>query len=452
MKKVALVVCLMFMAFMMSACGGGGGSDPDTNPQVLSGQFVDAPVEGLSYTSGTTTGKTTANGIFQYESGKTVTFKVGDIVLGTSQGKAIVTPLDLARYAKNDQNIPANDQMVVNIVRFLMTVTGSNTNSQTFTIDQTTYNNCLGKTVNFDQATGAFTIPNGITENSLISVGDAETHFNNILGLTPPETKFSSAYLNGKTLFLVYSGLKETYKFTSSNEGVGDGSNFIINPTEYTFSYTVDSNGVLQMNFGAPYSYTGFFKIINKNADRLDVCWGDTYTEASSCLVANEYLYFDMNAAQDFFDGTDPVVTDPVVTDPVATETKLTSAYLNEKILYALNVYDYDNNPETISVIEKSTLKFDTETTGVGDLTYLTTTPSEFTFSYLIDSNGILVINYIGGTDPQYTPYLKLIEKTPDYLSICWEAGYADAINCTVGNNYLFFDKVVADKFVTDHP
>lgn len=181
MKKVALVVCLMFMAFMMSACGGGGGSDPDTNPQVLSGQFVDAPVEGLSYTSGTTTGKTTENGIFKYESGKTVTFKVGDIVLGTSQGKAIVTPLDLARYAKNDQNIPANDQMVVNMVRFLMTVTGSNTSSQIFTITSTTNNNCIGKTVNFDQSTGAFTIPNSITANSLTSAVDAENHFNNTL-------------------------------------------------------------------------------------------------------------------------------------------------------------------------------------------------------------------------------------------------------------------------------
>jgi hypothetical protein len=321
MKKVALVVLLMFVTFTLFACGGGGGGDGGSeSPQVLSGQFVDAPVEGLSYTAGTTTGKTTSTGTFQYKNGETVTFKVGDIVLGTSQGKAIVTPLDLARNAKNDPDLSANDQMVVNMVRFLMTITGSNSNSQTFTIDQTTFNNCIAKAVDFDQATGTFSLPGGITNNSLTSAVDAETHFNNTLAAY--RTKFSSAYLNGKTLFEVSPEdadnnlstpdvyLKGTLKFTSSSAGVGDDSNFLVNPTAYNFTYTVDAKGILQLSFTGV-GYTAYLKIVDENADRLAICWEDTYAAADSCLVENEYLYFDKTKAQSFIDSN--LSTDIVV-------------------------------------------------------------------------------------------------------------------------------------------
>jgi hypothetical protein len=307
MKRVALVVLLMVMTFTLIACGGGGGGSE--GPQVLSGQFVDAPVEGLTYTSGATTGKTTVTGTFQYESGETVTFKVGDIVLGTAQGKNIVTPLDLARHAKNDPALVANDQMVVNMVRFLMTITGSNSSSQLFTIDQTTFNNSVGKAVDIDQATGSFSIPVGITTNSLTSTVDAETHFNNTLA--EYRTKFSSTYLNGKTLFEVYPNdadnnpatpdvyEKGTLKFTSASAGAGDDSDFAVNPAAYNFSYTVDAKGILQLNFTGV-GYIAYLKIVDENADRLAICWEDTYAAADSCLTENEYMYFDKTKAQAF--------------------------------------------------------------------------------------------------------------------------------------------------------
>jgi hypothetical protein len=60
---------------ILAACGGGGGSSSSAN---LTGQFIDAPVEGLYFVSSTgVTGTTDASGTFQFKAGDTVTFKIG---------------------------------------------------------------------------------------------------------------------------------------------------------------------------------------------------------------------------------------------------------------------------------------------------------------------------------------------------------------------------------------
>jgi hypothetical protein len=82
--------------------------------QTASGVFVDSVVSGLGYTSGSESGVTDATGTFTYEVGQPITFHVGGVVLGTTAGKATVTPLDLV--ANSDSSTLA----VQNIVRFLM--------------------------------------------------------------------------------------------------------------------------------------------------------------------------------------------------------------------------------------------------------------------------------------------------------------------------------------------
>lgn len=88
-------------AFFFSS---GGGSSDDDEPRkgltvaVKKGQFVDAPVRGLFYQSGSVSGFTTVDGQFQYEEGGEVRFFVGDIALGEAvPGKSLVTPLDLVK-------------------------------------------------------------------------------------------------------------------------------------------------------------------------------------------------------------------------------------------------------------------------------------------------------------------------------------------------------------------
>lgn len=86
----------------LSACGGGGSSSPVTK----TGYFIDSAVAGLEYTSGSTTGITGADGSFQYEEGKPVTFKIGSLVLGSlTVTNSRVFPVDLVNGATDETDV-----------------------------------------------------------------------------------------------------------------------------------------------------------------------------------------------------------------------------------------------------------------------------------------------------------------------------------------------------------
>ena len=78
---------------------GGATGDARASAGVKSGVLLfgtSAPIEGLSYASGSQTGTTDASGTFRYESGKPVTFRAGDLVLGAPQGGDVLSPYPLA--------------------------------------------------------------------------------------------------------------------------------------------------------------------------------------------------------------------------------------------------------------------------------------------------------------------------------------------------------------------
>ena len=84
---------------------------------VDNGQFIDAPVQGLRYESGSLSGTTGEQGEFQYEAGNSIRFFIGDLALGEAvKGKAIITPLDLV--PKGSIDTPA----VINIARLLQSL------------------------------------------------------------------------------------------------------------------------------------------------------------------------------------------------------------------------------------------------------------------------------------------------------------------------------------------
>mgnify|MGYP002630847538 FL=1 len=97
-KNILSIVASLTTAIIFSACSGGGSSDSSTTPVVAtaSGEFVDAPVEGLSYacTSGLS-GVTTSSGTFTCHKDDNVTFKIGNLVLGTTPVEDVITPLHL---------------------------------------------------------------------------------------------------------------------------------------------------------------------------------------------------------------------------------------------------------------------------------------------------------------------------------------------------------------------
>lgn len=110
----------------LSACGGSGGisaaeEGPGSNV-ALTGQFLDAPVEGLGYSTPTQSGVTDAAGRFQYLAGETVSFTLYGTPLSSSIGFSTLTP--------GDTGVEETDlDRIVNQLRFLQTVDADNDTS-----------------------------------------------------------------------------------------------------------------------------------------------------------------------------------------------------------------------------------------------------------------------------------------------------------------------------------
>jgi hypothetical protein len=133
MRRISPILTLLALPFLVgSSCAfffssGGGSSDRDDRDKdkddeeiivvANSGSFGDPPVEGVSYESGALSGVTDSNGEFQYETGKTVRFFIGDVGLGeTVPGKSVITPQDLVVEGAPDS--PA----AINISRLLQSL------------------------------------------------------------------------------------------------------------------------------------------------------------------------------------------------------------------------------------------------------------------------------------------------------------------------------------------
>ncbi len=108
-------------------CGGGGISSTDSatnsnatgagavSGEVRKGRFVDSAVSGLWYETESQSGFTDANGFFNFLAGESVSFYLGETLLGTVEAKDLVTPLDML----SDEDHPDKLQ---NILRILQTL------------------------------------------------------------------------------------------------------------------------------------------------------------------------------------------------------------------------------------------------------------------------------------------------------------------------------------------
>ena len=96
-STLAISCCTLLL---LVGCGGGNSNNtvvPDVEPTPIStGHFTDSAVEGLTYTTETQSGITDETGAFSYKAGETVSFSIGDVVIGeTVSAKAEMTPVDL---------------------------------------------------------------------------------------------------------------------------------------------------------------------------------------------------------------------------------------------------------------------------------------------------------------------------------------------------------------------
>ena len=118
--RIIFILLISFLGFsIVTGCGGGGNETPSSRqPAALTavGQFKDANAAGISYVSGRQSGVTDSQGRFTYEVGEAVTFSVGNVTLGETEGKSIVTPVDLVEQGSS------SSKPVVNIARFLISL------------------------------------------------------------------------------------------------------------------------------------------------------------------------------------------------------------------------------------------------------------------------------------------------------------------------------------------
>ena len=119
-RKASLAIALTLTLTAFWGCGGSSSSTPSGSTgsgSAESGIFADSGVEGMDYRTETHSGLTGPGGTFSYESGETVTFSIGNLVLGQAAAAGKLTPMDLVSGATD-----VTDVRVTNICRLLQTL------------------------------------------------------------------------------------------------------------------------------------------------------------------------------------------------------------------------------------------------------------------------------------------------------------------------------------------
>lgn len=265
---------LLFLLVTLAACGGGGSG----TPSVSQGKFIDAAVEGITYTSGTLTGLTDAQGNFSYQSGQPVTFSIGGIVLGTVSGSAIVTPVQLVSGATNQTN-----SVVTNIVQFLLTIDDDGVASNGIKITPAIQTAATNLSVDF--TLGTFDNDANVT-----SVVFALTTASSIAATSTLVTSGTAQIHLSDSLFAIMAGnYSGTYSGTDSGSwSVSVSTNGTVTGTgnsnasgQFSISGTVNSSGTTSVSTSGTAGSSSWAGNINVTNGTLTGSWsggGDSGT------------------------------------------------------------------------------------------------------------------------------------------------------------------------------
>jgi hypothetical protein len=253
---VHAALCLLLPLF--AACGGGGGSTPPVNttpppPTVEMGVFIDSPVQGLTYQSGSAAaGTTDANGMFDYTVGETLSFSVGAVQLGTlPDGMPLVTPNDFGAAAENIarflQTLDADGEHIngIDLTAAATALANTELDASAFTSDSTTFETTIQPILDTALGIGAVLI-------------DAETALANLAAAL--DSTFDVAELAGKVFIIdlpsendtgiaVFDPLADpadtgsfvtTFMLSDTIADGGDGTTTVLD-------WSVDASGILSV-------------------------------------------------------------------------------------------------------------------------------------------------------------------------------------------------------------
>ena len=114
----------------------------------MKGIFLDGCVSGLDYVTDTHEGVLDSQGRFEYEENETITFSIGNLVLGSVLAKVYITPLDFVAESVG-RHVTVSHYQVVNTARFLIGL-GQIGEAEQKAVEQARY------AVNFVQETESF--------------------------------------------------------------------------------------------------------------------------------------------------------------------------------------------------------------------------------------------------------------------------------------------------------
>ena len=408
MKKIfaGLLVIMMTALF---GCGGSNDSSPG-GAVTATGKFVDAPVAGLMYVSGSQSGVTGVDGSFTYEVGQKVKFTIGDIVLGEVTGEATITPITLSATIGADQNTPD----VVARVQLLMSVSSTDPSTGIITIPPTILTAAHGKTINFASATLQSDLQAMVGTLSsgkiLVTSSEAKIHFVNTLATlaSSPSTGFSAVTLAGKTVNIPTSGGTIGYTFSSTG---GITTNWGTAGT-YSGSWTVDTTGKLIVSLPTYNHYPSIFVIQSVNGNSLTI----NFARNDSPTAFTETTTWTLPTT---LPTTVPTTT-PIITVSAFTTAMLAGHTLIHTMTSGTATYTFSSTGSTYTVTGK----------GAGSGTWS------------IDADGELLINatsYPVGTS--YPSIFRIVSANGNNLTVqdahndtptTWEPGTSNGVNLVI--------------------
>jgi len=293
--KLKILAISSVLAAALIGCGGSSSSSSDDKETTKTGTFVDAPVAGISYeTTSGLSGATDTSGHFSYKDGDYVSFKLGNVKLGTTKADETITPL----------HITSSDTKKAAYIAYILQnldTDGDNKNGVIKLPDNEKLKTLLSSINLDDEKNITDTISNLKSKLSDYTFADVNINEANKTmvdylkdkGIMSVATGFTKKGLVGKTFYVVhtYKGDDELEKYgyvVDMTFGFDEKMNYHLEATyvgderEGSADYSIDENGVLNID-----SDGGTYKITNIFGDVIE-----TYHTSAKEPESNEIRYF----------------------------------------------------------------------------------------------------------------------------------------------------------------
>jgi hypothetical protein len=245
MKKCLLALCCI-VTMCIAGCGGSSKTPGSTSTSSgsVNGVFADAPVVGLSYSCGSTTGVTGSGGAFTCPQNSSVTFTVGGVTICSAPAQAFMTPVSCAQ-ANGDPSADASTPSVVATAQFMISIgtpTGTTPGSMsTLTITSAELQAASGLSLDFSTATQGQLQTAVSTVNPGQTLVSASTAENELTGTVAANVagSYSGTYSGSDsgtwTATVDSSGnVSGTYTSTSGKGGTGTITGALVSGTTYS--------------------------------------------------------------------------------------------------------------------------------------------------------------------------------------------------------------------------